>query len=363
MSKKNLALFFGGPSAEHDVSLVSAKCILKALDRNKFNVLLLGLSREGVWYLLQESDLLKTEFDKPIDVSKVGQEVMAYREKDQVQLVDHQSKKMISPLDVAFPIIHGTIGEDGSIQGYFKVLGLPFVGCDVAASSACMDKEFTKRILENAGIKVAPFLVCKEEEKLELTWQKIQETFKMPIYVKPANMGSSVGVHKANSREEFLRAAFDAFNYDSKILIEENIEGEEVEVAVLGNMKPEASLPGAFRANDNFYTYEAKYLNKEGATFHVPATSDPALTEEIRQLALKVYDTLDCRGMARVDLFLTPKKELIVNEVNTLPGFTPISMYPQLWEKSGVPYSDLLNRLIDFAFEEHERRKIKAVRR
>ncbi len=360
MSQRTLALIFGGPSAEHDISLVSARCILAALDRQQFAPVLLGIARDGQWYLVEESLLQQTSFDAPVEVAS-GRPVFLLRESGVVKVVDQGTRQDVQSIDVAFPIVHGPGGEDGALQGMLRLLNLPFVGCDVASSAAGMDKEFTKRLLLSAGIPVSDFLVFRKGVALAEAWEQVSARFSMPVYVKPANMGSSVGVHKADSREAFLAAAADALRYDSKILVEENIVGDEVEVAVLGNLQAEASVPGAFHANDAFYTFDAKYMNANGATFRVPATQDDALNQRLRELALDVYRVLDCRGLTRVDSFLTPDGRVIVNEVNTLPGFTPISMYPALWEASGLPYAALVSRLVALAFEAHQERAAKSL--
>lgn len=355
MTPRALALIFGGPSAEHDISLVSARCILAALDRSRFAPVLLGIARDGQWYLVEESLLQQTGFDAPVDVA-AGTPVFLLREGGAVKVVDQASRRDLQAIDVAFPIVHGPGGEDGALQGMLRLLNLPFVGCDVAASAAGMDKEFTKRLLMSAGIPVSDFLVFKRGADLAQAWEQVAARFAMPVYVKPANMGSSVGVHKVDGREAFLAAAADALRYDSKFLVEENIVGDEVEVAVLGNLQAQASVPGAFHANDAFYTFDAKYMNANGASFRVPATADDALNQRLRELALEVYRVLDCRGLTRVDSFLTPDGRVLVNEVNTLPGFTPISMYPALWEATGLPYGELVSRLVELAFEAHGER-------
>lgn len=357
--KKNLALIFGGPSAEHNISLVSAKCILAELDRTQFEVFALGIEKNGSWYLVDPKKLGATQFDAPISISKSGIEVSLVRRQNKIDLINLSDSNTIAQLDVAFPIVHGPWGEDGALQGFLKLLQIPFVGCDVTASALCMDKEFNKRVCEQAKIPVAAFKVYHSDQSLPSIQHDVEKHFKLPIYLKPANMGSSVGVHKVSDLAKFQAAAQDAFLYDTKILVEENIDGLEVEVAVLGNRKAQASQPGAFRANDDFYTYEAKYLNKEGATFQVPATNNKELNEKLREFALNVYKTLDCKGLSRVDLFLTADERIYLNEVNTLPGFTPISMYPKLWEGSGKPYSKLLSELVDLAFDEHNERSSK----
>ncbi len=349
--RMQLGLFFGGQSAEHDVSLVSAKCILAAMDRSLYDPFLIGVSREGLWYHVDEALLMKTRFDQPISFVKKGTEIFLTATADGPWIMECETGRKVKKLDMAFPIIHGPSGEDGTLQALFRLTHLPFVGCDVGASALCMDKEWTKRILSSHQVPIAKFFVQHVHESVEGLWEKARGELGIPMYVKPANLGSSVGVSKVMDKDQFEKALQLAFQYDEKALIEENIDGYEVEVAVLGNWNPKASTPGRFRANDEFYTYDAKYLNDQGATFHIPAVEDKDLQKRIQELALKTYQALDCRGLARVDLFLTPHEDLIVNEVNTLPGFTPISMYPKLWLESGLPYSKLIDQLVDYGKE------------
>lgn len=365
MKKTTVALIFGGPSAEHDVSLVSAKCILAAMDRTRFDVLLVGIDRSGRWVRVSEERLKATSFQSPIDLAQELATcwVTPHRNGAFLQSIETLNNSIATnsapeAIDVVFNIVHGTGGEDGVMQGLLRSLSLPFVGSDVTGSAVCMDKEFTKRILHDQNLPITPFEVLRRgDTQKQKTWGEIQKALGPVCYVKPANCGSSVGVHRVTSEGEYASAVKDAFRFDRKVLVEKEIKGMEVEVAVLGNDQPKASIAGAFRANSEFYDYEAKYLAAGGATFQVPATNDAKLNQKFQELAISAYQALDCRGLSRVDFFLTANNEILINEINTLPGFTPISMYPQLWEKSGVKYSDLISDLIQLAIDEQKNRK------
>jgi D-alanine-D-alanine ligase len=260
-------------------------------------------------------------------------------------------------LDVVFPVLHGPFGEDGTVQGLLKLANIAFVGAGVLGSAVGMDKDVMKRLLRDAGIPIARFIVVNGHSSEKISFDYAREQLGLPVFVKPANLGSSVGIHKVKNREEFEQAVDDAFNYDNKILIEECIHGREIECSVLGNANAIASVPGEILPRHEFYSYEAKYLDENGAVLEVPAKLTPAISERIRELAIKVFSVLCCEGMARVDFFLRDGEDLIVNEINTIPGFTRISMYPKLWEASGISYSELIGRLIQLAIERFDREK------
>jgi len=257
--------------------------------------------------------------------------------------------------DVAFPVLHGPYGEDGTIQGLFKLANVPFVGASVAGSAVGMDKDVTKRLLRDAGIPTGMFLVFHKNEKGSISFRDVKKKLGMPMFVKPANLGSSVGVFKVHNEDEFKKAIRKAFLYDTKILIEEYIKGREMECAVLGNEVMQASVPGEIRPKHEFYSYEAKYLDENGAALDIPAKVSSALIKKIQDLSKKTCQILCCEGMARVDFFLTQKNELYVNEINTLPGFTSISMYPKLWEASGISNEKLVDFLIKLALDRFEK--------
>jgi D-alanine-D-alanine ligase len=264
-------------------------------------------------------------------------------------LIQVSDGAMITLLDVAFPVLHGPFGEDGSIQGFFKIVGLPCVGCETLSSSMTMDKDITKRLLEAAGIPSVPFLAFKREAIDQFDFKAVTEKLGLPLFIKPANAGSSLGISKVSSESTFLASITEAFRHDRKILIESAVVGRELECAVLGNENPKASIPGEIIPKQGeFYSYEAKYLN-DGTQLEAPAKLTPAQIERLQALAIQAYKILCCEGLARVDFFLTPDDRLYVNEINTMPGFTNISMYPRLWGLSGISYVELLEQLIQLA--------------
>jgi len=273
-------------------------------------------------------------------------------------LVSLSKKEKIGPIDVVFPLIHGPFGEDGTIQGLLKLMEIPFIGASVLGSAVGMDKDVMKRLLRDAGILIAKFFVVENSEKDKVSFEKIESQLGLPVFVKPANLGSSVGISRVNSKSDYEKALKIAFEYDNKVIVEEQIDGREIECSVLGNDNPIASVPGEILPQDSFYSYNAKYIDANGAKLQIPAKLTQELVEKIQQCAKKVFKTLCCEGMARVDMFLKENGEIVVNEINTIPGFTKISMYPKLWKESGISYSELIDRLIDLAIDrfENERR-------
>jgi D-alanine-D-alanine ligase len=257
----------------------------------------------------------------------------------------------LGEVDVVFPVLHGPFGEDGTVQGLLKLANLPFVGAGVLASAVGMDKDVMKRLLRDAKIPIAKFLVFERSEASKINLADVKRMLGFPFFVKPANLGSSVGISKVSVNKQFDSAISEAFRYDSKILIEENISGREIECSVLGNESPVASLPGEIITRHDFYSYDAKYLDENGAQLIVPAVLPKFIGKGIQELAVRTFKTLACEGMARVDFFLRDNRQIFVNEINTIPGFTQISMYPKLWEASGIPYSKLIDRLIRLALE------------
>lgn len=351
MSKKNIIVLFGGRSPEHEVSLRSAKNVVAAIDKNKYEAHLIGISKQGTWYCL---DADKAFQNKSILDSQMGTEEMCSLicNKGQAQLLLVDSQKRID-VDVAFPVLHGPYGEDGTIQGLFRMCNLAFVGCDVLGSAAGMDKEVMKRLLKDAAIPSAPYMLLRKSEVLDA--DKVIQTLGLPFFIKPANAGSSVGVHKIKSKEDLSAKLKDAFKYDTKVLAEKFIKGREIEVAVLGsNNKPKAALPGEIIPTHEFYSYEAKYVDENGAHLKIPAELDSAIVKKIQETAIRTFQIMECDGLTRVDFFLTEANEIYVNEINTLPGFTNISMYPKMWESSGVKYSALISELIEIATARHQ---------
>ena len=345
MTKKlRVALIFGGKSVEHEVSIRSAKSIYQAIPKNKYDVSLIGIDKSGYWCFFEDAKILYEKSIESITKTHNG-------------FLDPNCGKVLVNSDVIFPILHGSYGEDGTVQGFLKLVGKPFVGAGVLGSAIGMDKEVAKRLLAEAGIKIGKFLVYRDIEKENIDFKKVQKELGLPFFVKPANSGSSVGVSKVKKESDFLPAITKAFKYDTKILIEEFIDGREIECSVLGNDKPIASIPGEIIPKHEFYSYEAKYLDDNGALLKIPAELDKTVIKKIQEIAVKTFQVLECSGMARVDFFLRGKNEILVNEINTIPGFTSISMYPKLWEASGISYPDLIDKLITLALEKFEKEK------
>lgn len=352
-AKTRLAVICGGQSGEHEISLLSAYNVLRAINPDKYTCFIVGIEKNGLWaYYPDGGDFLLNPGDPKaieLNVSNAVPAAIIATERGPalIRLVDGQ---VIASLDVAFPVLHGPFGEDGLIQGLFKMLGLPCVGCETLSSSMTMDKDITKRLLDAAGIPTAPFLSFQRTSLEQIQFKAVTKKLGLPLFVKPANAGSSLGVSKVSSEDTFLAAVTEAFRHDRKILIESAIFGRELECAVLGNEYPRASVPGEIipRQGD-FYSYEAKYLDDKGARLDAPARLTPEQIDRIQTLAIRAYQTLCCEGLARIDFFLTPEDRLYVNEISTMPGFTDISMYPKLWGLSGVPYADLIEKLIQLA--------------
>ncbi|RJQ34372.1 D-alanine--D-alanine ligase [Candidatus Parcubacteria bacterium] len=352
MSKRkiNVGILFGGRSAEHEVSLQSAKNVLEAIDRKKYNPILIGIDKSGHWLLSDQANfLLNSDNPKLIKLNTAGQQV-ALAPQSQGQLSDLNKKINAQKIDVIFPILHGTFGEDGTVQGLLKLADIPFVGAGVLGSAIGMDKDVMKRLLKEASLPIGKFVSLKSNEKIP-AYTKIKNKLGKIIFIKPANAGSSIGISKVKQESQYLPAIKNAFSYDNKIIFEEYIVGREIECSVLGNDKVIASLPGEVIANDEFYSYEAKYINANGAKLDIPAKLPQKITQKIQTLAIETFKTLNCEGLARVDFFLKKNNDIIINEINTIPGFTKISMYPKLWELSGISYTELIDRLIQLAIE------------
>lgn len=350
---KNIAVIFGGKSAEHEISILSARNIMESIDRKKYQVYPVVISKTGSWYLLNDVKHLLSEKSFTDDVSKkYGSQIILGCSEDKSFLLDLNSQKR-QPIDVAFPVLHGTFGEDGTIQGYFKMMNLPFVGCGVFGSASCMDKEKMKSLLVDAKIPVAPWVVLKKNKST--SFETLVNQLGSPFFIKPANAGSSVGVHKIRTADEFKKKLEDAFQYDHTVLAEKFIEGREIECSVMGlNQSPKASLPGEIIPTHDFYSYEAKYLDAEGAKLQIPAQLKPEELHKIQQYSIQAFEKMGCDGLTRVDFFLQKNGDIYLNELNTLPGFTNISMYPKMWESTGLAYKDLISQLIDLAFEKFE---------
>jgi D-alanine-D-alanine ligase len=364
--KLRIGVLFGGKSAEHEVSLQSAKSIIDALDRDKYEVVTIGIDKQGHWILNDASRfLLQADNPKLIKLNNNGSSTTLALMPGQKseKLISVSGTQQAGQIDVVFPILHGPFGEDGTVQGLLKLANLPFVGAGVLGSAVGMDKDVMKRLLRDAGLPVCKFIVLNGKAKQTLTFKQAVDELGSPIFVKPANLGSSVGVRKVKTEAEFADALEHAFEFDNKILLEEYIPCREIEVSVLGNDDPIASIPGEIVPQHEFYSYEAKYIDEKGAVLKIPAEISEQQVAEVKRLAVETFKALCCEGMARVDMFLREDGRFFVNEINTIPGFTKISMYPKLWEASGIPYKELVDRLIQLAVERFEReQKLKTSR-
>jgi D-alanine-D-alanine ligase len=352
-------LLFGGQSAEHDVSRVSAVAVAGALDPDRYEVIPVGITRDGRWQLAEAARSALDAGERPDAFSVDGPGV---RVGESAELVPLDARAPALPaIDVVFPLLHGPYGEDGTVQGLLELAGLPYVGAGVLGSAVGMDKVMMKRAFVACGLPTPAHVALREDfDKVAL--DRVEDTLGYPCFVKPANLGSSVGVSRAATRPELEEAVATALRFDEWVLVEEAIAGREIEVAVLGDHPPEASLPGEIVPGADFYTYEDKYLDGR-ARLVAPAELDAGLTAEVRHLAVAAFEACRCEAMARVDFFLESSgRGFLVNEVNTIPGFTPISMYPKLWEVTGLPYPALLDRLVGLALERHERRRRRAGR-
>lgn len=349
--KIRVAVLFGGKSAEHEVSIQSAKNVVHSLDKDKYEAVLIGIDKQGVWHRMRENYLLDSSFSrqKPIQQDKEVSLVL----KDGNSFMLSSDTGNLENIDVVFPVLHGPFGEDGTVQGALQLMNIPYVGAGVLGSSVGMDKDVTKRLLHEAGIPIAKFIIFRKGDVIDFS--EIKEKLGLPFFVKATNLGSSVAVNKVHSAEEFLSALEEAFLYNTKIIVEENIEGREIEISVLGNEDAIASVPGEIITTHDFYDYEAKYLDENGSRLVIPAKMTNEKITELQSLAKKVFKTLCLEGMARIDCFLAEDGRFYVNEANTIPGFTNVSMYPKLWEASGISYPDLVDRLIQLALDRYNR--------
>jgi len=350
--KKRLrvGVLFGGRSGEHEVSLASAASVVRGLDPDKYEAVPIGITKEGHWLIGAGAQKMLPE------VLRGGQRVMMTADPTDAALMPLDRSGGGTRLDVVFPVMHGTFGEDGTIQGLLDLAGLPFVGAGVLGSAIAMDKDVAKRLLQAAKIPVVPWVAVPRiqwEQNPAGVEQTVENKFQYPVFVKPATLGSSVGMTKVHSREELAPALNLAAEFAQKILVERAMVAREIEVSVLGNSAPAASVPGEIVPHREFYDYAAKYL-EEGTQLLIPAKLKPAQVEKFQKLAVDAFRALELSGMARVDFFLEKKGgKIYLNEANTIPGFTSISMYPKLWEASGIPFRDLIDKLIELALEQH----------
>ncbi len=356
--KIRLGILFGGKSAEHEVSLISTKNVVEALDPQKYDIFLIGIDKTGEWRLRDGySYLMNADNPKLIQLNESQESLALVPKQDRKEIVSYSGNQLQTSLqlDVIFPVLHGPYGEDGTVQGLLKLANIPFVGAGVLGSALGMDKDVMKRLLRDAKIPTAHFIVVHDYHRHQLNFEDVVKEIGLPFFVKPANLGSSVGISKVKSKAEFDAAIDAAFLYDRKVLIETFVPGREIICSVLGNDEPIASLLGEIIPHHEFYSYEAKYIDDDGASYKIPVELPENLIEKGQQMAIDAYRTLCCEGMARVDLFLNENGEFMVNEINTIPGFTRLSMFPKLWAASGVALSEVLDRLIVLAIERHEK--------
>lgn len=341
-NKLSVAIIYGGKSVEHQISINSAKNIFEYIDRDKYDPIAIGISPAGDWVL---KDSIDNKFDSQPQLALM----LSTTNKGFKNLANNE---FIRP-DVIFPVLHGTDGEDGSIQGLLKSMEIPFIGTGVLGSAISMSKLYTKRLLEAAGIPVSKYLTYDYPQKSEIKFEHIESTLGLPFMAKAANLGSSVGVVKVKSKADFEKALDEAFKFDNTILFEQYITGRELECSVMGNEVPEASNPAEIVISKNyeFYTYEAKYLDPNAVELHVPAKVDDDISKTIRELSVKAYKALSCDDFARVDLFLTDSGDILINEINTIPGFTNSSMFPMMWQERGISFTDLISQLIVIALK------------
>jgi D-alanine-D-alanine ligase len=350
-----VGVIFGGRSGEHEVSLASAASVIRALDPEKYEAVPIGIGKDGRWFIGTPAQKMLP------DVLRQGHRVMLSADPSVGALLPLEERAAGSQrVDVIFPVLHGTFGEDGTVQGLLDLAGLPYVGSGVIGSAVGMDKDMAKRLFVQARLPVVDFLAVLRSEwesGRERVLKAVAKKFRFPVFVKPATLGSSVGMTKVHKREELPAALDVAAEFAQKILVERNIRGREIEVSVLGNDAPEASIPGEIIPHREFYDYTAKYL-EEGTRLEIPAKLSKAQVRKFQEYAVRAFRCLECRGMARVDFFLEkPSGRIYLNEINTIPGFTSISMYPKLWEASGIPYRELIDRLIQLALAENREKQ------
>ncbi len=365
MKKTKVGVIFGGRSGEHEVSIQSAKSVMESLDSTKYTIVPIGISKQGHWHIgddalikLDRSASGNTSSNLTHSVSNTSSPSEFLSVTD--EHVESLPTTLSNDIDVVIPVMHGTFGEDGSIQGMLELLDVPYVGAGVLSSAVGLDKVFMKTIYQAAGLPQVLFTAYSRREwesSRDSILQDAETKLGYPCFIKPANLGSSVGISKAKNREELSEAMDLAFHYDRKVIIEEGLDVREIEVAVLGNDEPTASVPGEIIPSNEFYDYEAKYMSGE-STLMIPAPITNEQLTEIQRLAIRAFQAVECTGLARVDFFIEKSTgRILVNEINTMPGFTIYSMYPKLWDATGIPYSELVDKLISLAIERHDEKK------
>ncbi len=355
--KKNICILYGGKSGEHEVSIRSASSVVTKLDNQKYNKILIGIDKKGGWYLQPDAEK---------DLEKSGLLPLKSDKSQLINIVPNQgffSGHLKLEIDFIFPVLHGTFGEDGTVQGLIELLEIPYAGAGVLGSSVGMDKEIIKKIWVSEGLDTVPFLSMNSEQlndkdfSLENFAEETKQKFGFPVFIKPVRAGSSVGISKAANNEEFMAAVHKAFKFDNRIMVEPAVDAREIECSVTGNMTAVAYLPGEIAPTHEFYDYEAKYIDENGAALLIPAKLAPKMIEEVKTTAVKAYTVAGIEGMARVDFFIDRKtKKLLLNEINTIPGFTNISMFSKMCEAGGLPYSELLDLLIELGEERFKTR-------
>ncbi len=349
-----IGVIFGGKSGEHEVSLMSATSIINAMDKDKYEIVQIGITKEGQWLLYEGAvEHIETGHWQEIAEKALRENPHGYR----IDILGVGGRSLKEIIDFAFPILHGPNGEDGTIQGLFEMIDIPYSGCAVLPSAVAMDKCMAKELFIKAGLPVCKYqLVEREHLKKDITQalEQIEKELPYPVFVKPANMGSSVGVSKAKDREQLKEALETASIYDRRLIVEEGLNCRELETGILGNYLLEAAVVGEIIASHEFYDYEAKYFDDGKSIMSIPANISSEISDEVKSIALKAYKALDCCGYARVDFFLqNTTNKVIINEINTIPGFTKYSMFPCLWESAGLPYGKLIERIIELGYERH----------
>ena len=355
-TKKHITVLCGGQSTEHEISIVSASNVVAGLDRDKYHVSVIYISRQGGWYFLEElEEVREAKIQKTIAEQKAIPLLIKPGSPKQPWVFQNNSGQQIST-DCVFPVLHGALGEDGAMQGLLEILNVPYVGANVLGSAICMEKHIAKRLLRFANLPTADWVRIDQESIDQYSYQQVADRLGDVVFVKPVSLGSSIGISKVKNQQQFDAAIRDAFQYDDQVIVEKCIVGREIECSVLGNSEAVASLPSEVISHYDFYSYEAKYLDPKGAETVSPADLPEAIVTQIQALSVETFKVLQCEGMARVDFFVTPEEEIFINEVNTIPGFTDISLYPKNWAVSGLAYSELLNDLIELAIARHHRK-------
>ncbi len=336
---EKIGVIFGGNSGEHEVSLMSAAAVISAIDKSKYEIVRIGITKEGKWL----------RYDGPVDKIPSGE-----WSRDGKELNVWNLNNII---DFAFPVLHGSCGEDGTMQGLLEIMDIPYAGCGVLASALCMDKAAAKDIFELNGIKTCKYMLvyaAEVDKDADFVAEDIEKRIPGAVFIKPSNMGSSIGISKAKGREEIVKALRLAASYDRRIIVEQAVTAREIEVAVIGNEYPQAADPGEIIAASEYYDYESKYTDGSGTLLEIPAHLEPELKQKIKDLAVKAYRAADCAGFSRVDFFVDRRTdEVLINEINTIPGFTKYSMFPILWENSGIGFTELIERIVEFGYERY----------